>query len=105
MLDLAGAEHFCRLVVGDLPLAHCNEQLMASGFTHRADLRSDGYEPCRQSGDEHLSLVGLGVLVLFELWDKVDCLVQYGECLLHRQPLIQIGPGQEMDGHGCFFSQ
>ena len=23
----------------------------------------------RQSGDEHLSLVGLGVLVLFELWD------------------------------------
>ena len=66
---MAGAEFHGRLVVSDLPLANCKQQPIAGGFTHRVDLRRDGYGPSRQSGDEHLSLVGLVVLVLFELWD------------------------------------
>ena len=66
---MAGAEFHGRLVVSDLPLANCKQQPIAGGFTHGMDLWRDGYEPCRQSGDEHLSLVGLGVLVRFDLLD------------------------------------
>ena len=63
MLDLAALESLRRLAISDLPLAHCKQQLVANGFALGVDLRRDGYEPCRQSGDEHLSEVVGGELV------------------------------------------